>query len=209
MVAGIELQSLLVLFDGSLDVDLDRHLEAVSDPDGKLAFGGRLELGLAKIQLDLGVSLYVGRATGVKQNVLSQATAYDEIAYAADLTWRQGGWLVQGEAMRRDRRYLEGRRAILFDGFMPDGHDRGVYGLVGHRFTRAWNAMPFVMAEHYRALEPIVFKGVNAMTTGLNFRPSPSVVLKVTATNARTYGVGQYGQLGNIYYLGTQAAWVF
>ena len=184
-------------------------VEAISDPDGKLAFGGRLELGLAKIQLDLGVSLYVGRATGVKQTVVSETTAFDEVAYAADLTWRHGGLLVQGEAMRRERRYLEGRRAILFDGFMPDGHDRGVYGLVGYRFTSAWNAMPFVMAEHYKTLEPLVFKSVNAMTTGLNFRPSPAVVLKLTATGARTYGAGQYGQLGNILYLGTQAAWVF
>ncbi|MEJ7604574.1 MAG: hypothetical protein WKG01_42370, partial [Kofleriaceae bacterium] len=96
-------------------------VEALGDPDGKLAFGGRLELGLAKIALDLGVSAYAGRASGVAKSVVDVPSSYDEVAYAADVVWRHDGLLVQGEVMRRDRRYLPGRRSASVGGFLPDG----------------------------------------------------------------------------------------
>ncbi|MEJ7600426.1 MAG: hypothetical protein WKG01_21135, partial [Kofleriaceae bacterium] len=106
-------------------------------------------------------------------------------------------------------RYLPGRRSASVGGFLPDGHDRGAYLLAGYRFSSAWNAMPFAVVEHYRPLEPIVFKGANSMSGGVNFRPMPAVVLKLMATKAATYGAGGYGEIGNVYYLTSQASWVF
>lgn len=109
----------------------------------------------------------------------------------------------------RTRDYVTGQRAALGAGFVPDGRDTGAYLLVGHRFQRLWNVMPFVMVEAYDPLVPVLFDSVQGVGAGLNFRPTPAVVLKAMAVVADTEGAGAFGELGTLVILGTQAAWVF
>lgn len=184
--------------------------EATEDPDGKLAFGGRLEVEAPWAgTVNLGVSGYTGRATRLGGSLFTVPVTHDEVAYAADVAWRHGGLIIQGEAMLRTRNYVVGQRAALGAGFQPDGRDVGTYVLAGYRFNTAWNVMPFAMAEYYNPLVSSLFDEVAGYSVGVNFRPVPTVVLKAMATIADTEGVGAIGELGRIVILGTQAAWVF
>ncbi len=190
-----------------------RHpAEATQDPDMKLAFGGRLALTTPMFggTLSVGVSGYMGRMTALATSVLGPPPASaDEIAYAADVVWKHGGLLVQGELMGRDLEYLVGRRPLIGAGFAPNGRDLGAYVLTGYRFDRAWNVMPFAMAEYYRPTQRLLFAEMRAGSIGLNFRPAPTIVLKAMATVGETEGSGQYGEIDRLYYYTGQAAWVF
>jgi hypothetical protein len=185
--------------------------EATQDPDSKLAFGGRLALTAPWAgTLTLGVSGYRGRASSLATSILTEPESIsDEVAYAADLVWKHEGLVAQGEIMIRDRHFLVGKRPLSNGGFLPDGRDFGAYVLAGYRFDRAWNVMPFAMYEYYKPLEPLLFATMQVTSLGLNFRPTPTIVLKAMATMGQTTGVGIYGELDRIYYYTTQAAWVF
>jgi hypothetical protein len=152
----------------------------------------------------------MGRFTGLATSVLdSNTVSYDEVSYAADAVFQRGGLHVQAEVMGRDRDFLEGRRSAIGTGFAPNGRDLGAYGLVGHRFDRAWNVMPFVLAEYYRPVDRAFFAKMRSITGGLNFRPTPTIVLKAQVSAAQTEGSGQFGELGRLYDYTAQAAWVF
>ena len=184
--------------------------EATSDPDAQFAYGGRIEVSAPWAgTLNAGVSAYAGRATRLGAHALSPSVVFDEATLAADLMWARGRFLAQGEGLGRRRDYLTGHRRARGTGFQPDGHDVGAYVLAGYRFNRAWNVMPYVVGELYEPLEHALFERVRGVSFGLNFRPTPTVVLKAATTIAETEGAGLYGELGRFTLLTTQAAWVF
>jgi hypothetical protein len=69
--------------------------------------------------------------------------------------------------------------------------------------------MPFVFYEYNRPLQRTLFEDIHGVSAGLNFRPTPAVVLKVMATAAFSRGEGPFGSLGTLDMISTQAAWVF
>jgi hypothetical protein len=186
-------------------------IEATRDPDMRLAFGGRLELEAPWLgQVKLGASAYTGRATELKTTPADVPAAYDEVSYGADALWQRDGWVVQTELVLQRRRYVDGARALRSGGFAPNGSAYGGYVIAGHRFSRLWNAMPYAVVEHYHSYDT-AFSGdyVRAAVCGLNFRPTPSLVVKAEHTYAwfapgESLFAGSHIKLARV-----QAAWVF
>ncbi|MCX5744639.1 MAG: hypothetical protein NT062_19285 [Proteobacteria bacterium] len=169
--------------------------QAVRDLDDNKAIGARVELETPWLDgVHLGLSGYRGRytdrpadvivanASGMLVNTTPMGTRYDELAWGADVLVRRGGLHVQAEVIGNDRHYLPGAREITRGGFVPDGWYLGAYALVGYRFDRWWQVMPFAVFEVDR-MRPSVELGstpvVIQATAGLNFRPDPSVALKI------------------------------
>jgi hypothetical protein len=183
-------------------------VDAVSDPDGKLAFGGRLEFEAPwSGTLKLGASGYMGRYTGVAA-VGATAESYEERSYGADVLWDHGGLRVQAELIGNDRHYLENTRAIYSKGFIPDGRQWGGYALAGYRLDRYWNVMPFAMVEYIQPIDDTLYDHITGYSAGLNFRPSSSVILKVMYDFALARGDGLLGNV-DINVFTSQIAWVF
>jgi hypothetical protein len=182
--------------------------EAQIDTDNKLAFGGRLELE-TPWGLKLGGSYYRGRYTALTTVAGQMPQSFLEAAYGADAQFDRGPLHVQGEVIVREHHYTDGNRMAGPAGFMPDGRDLGFYALAGYRFTELWNAMPFFVHEDYRPADHSIFERVQGDSLGLNFRPAPSLVLKV----AGSYVLfpGNQGLLGHATFweISSQASWVF
>lgn len=183
-------------------------VDAVSDPDGKLAFGGRLEFeapwaGTVK----LGASGYMGRYSGVA-TVGVTAPSYEERSYGADALWDHGGLRVQGELIGNDHHWLNNARATSSKGFIPDGRQWGGYVLAGYRLEHYWNVMPFAMVQYIRPIDDTLYREITGYSAGLNFRPSSNVILKVMADYALARGNGLLGNV-NIDVITSQLAWVF
>jgi len=183
--------------------------EMIVDTDRKPAFGGRLELEAPWAgTLKIGASAYAGRYTGATTSFTMPTEQYDETALAADAQWDHGGLHVQAELMGRQRSYIEGHRPFTPLGtLLGDGKDIGGYGLIGYRSTALWNVMPFAFYEDYRPLVTGLIGSVKAMNVGLNFRPVPTVVLKVHGAYAWGDGTGLIDS--KIYVVTSQIAWVF
>lgn len=183
-------------------------VDAVSDPDGKPAFGGRLELEAPWAgRLKLGVSGYMGRYTGVA-GVGETAPSYEERSYGVDALWDHRGFHVQAELIGNDKHYLNNARAISAKGFIPDGRQWGVYGLAGYRFDRYWNVMPFAMVEYIQPIDDTYYDDITGYSFGLNFRPSSNVILKLMYDYALPRGTGLIANT-DISVFTTQLAWVF
>ena len=186
--------------------------EAQADMDSKLAFGGRLELE-TPWGLRIGGSYYRGRYTGLATTVGVPAESYLEAAWGADLQFDRGPLHVQAEYIARDRHYENGNRplAVTGTGFSADGRDLGYYVLAGYRFDRLWNVMPYAYYQDYRPIDsfPTGFSGVKSMDGGLNFRPTPSLVLKAQVNYAVTPPLGGLLDGITIIEYGAQASWVF
>jgi hypothetical protein len=182
--------------------------EAQSDQDNKFAFGGRVELE-TPWGLKAGGSYYRGRYTGVATTAGALPDTYLEAAYGGDAQYNHGALHVQAEVIARDRHYTAGRRPAVAAGFAPDGRDFGFYVLAGYRFDVLWNVMPFAYYEDERPADQTYFSGVVDGNVGLNFRPVPSLVLKVMASYSRSEAdVGILAGVSLREYT-AQAAWVF
>jgi hypothetical protein len=181
--------------------------EAQTDQDSKLACGGRVELE-TPWGLKVGGSYYRGRYTGLPASAGAPAETYREAAYGADALFDHGALHLQAEVIARDRHYAAGAPAVMAAG-APDTHDFGAYVLAGYRFDQLWNAMPYFYGEDSRPADHSQTTRVLAANTGLNFRPAPSMVLKVQWSYVWfAEGVGFLaGQKLNIY--AAQASWVF
>jgi hypothetical protein len=182
--------------------------EAQQDQDLDVAFGGRLAVD-TPWGLKLGGSFYRGRYTGLATVPAMPGQTYDEAAYGGDAKYDRGPLHLQTEVIARDRHYNEGARLATATGFAPDHQDFGAYLLAGYRFDRLWQVMPFTHTEHYRSGDHTLFERVNGIGFGLNFRPTPALVLKLQVSRVK-FADGQ-GILGGevIYYSAAQAAWVF
>jgi len=195
--------------------------EAFRDLDDNKGVGGRLWFeapwaGTVRI----GTSGYAGRFTdresdvivvedGVPANSTPTGIAYNEVGYAADVLWTQGGLHAQAEVIGRRIAYVDGARTsadMSGAGFAPDSTTFGAYAVVGYRLDRLWNIMPFVQAEHYVPIVNAFVDRADVVSGGLNFRPTASVVLKVEYTDARLEGP-QFA--GHIRSLDSQIACLF
>jgi len=195
--------------------------QAFRDLDDNMAVGGRLELETPWLDgVHIGISGYRGRftdrpadvitadASGNLTNSTPAGTQYDEVSYGADLLVRRGGLHIQAEVIGNDRHYLVNNRELVTGGFAADGRYLGSYALVGYRFDRWWQLMPFAIVELDRMRptaavgdKPVVFQP----SIGLNFRPDPSVVLKLQYNRATIYS-----QLDLSFgAFSAQAAWAF
>jgi hypothetical protein len=124
---------------------------------------------------------------------------------------KHGPLHVQAELIANDRDYRPGARATTRGGFAADGSYIGAYALVGYRLDRWWQVMPFTVLEIDRnrpnadtGTDPLIVQA----TAGLNFRPEPSVALKVEYIQAHSYSRLVDLDL-DIRILMTQAAWAF
>ncbi len=147
--------------------------EAQQDQDNKFAFGGRLELE-TPWGLKAGGAYYRGRYTGLPVALGAPAETYLEVAYGGDLQFDRGPLHAQGEVILHKRHYEQDGR--------PDERDFGWYVLAGYRFDRLWNVMPFMFIEAERPADHSLFDGAIDANLGLNFRPTPSLVLKLMET---------------------------
>lgn len=174
---------------------------AVRDFDDNKAIGGRLELEAPWLDgVRLGISGYLGRFTdrpadvivvdpaGKLVNTTPPGTSYDERAWGLDLLAHRGPLHIQAELVGNDRHYRTGARAVARGGFAPNGRYVGAYALVGYRLDRWWQMMPFVELEVDRMRsspelgeDPVAVQA----TGGLNFRPDPSVALKLEYVEAQ------------------------
>jgi hypothetical protein len=177
--------------------------QAFRDLDNNKAVGGRLELETPWLDgVQLGISAYKGRytdrpadvvavdASGTLINTTPLGISYDEVAWGADALLHLGGLHVQTEVIVNDRNYREGAREATRGGFFNDGRYFGAYVLAGYRLDRWWQVMPYAVVELDRLRsgpdlghEPSILKEI----VGLNFRPDPSVVLKVEYDVAQVY----------------------
>ncbi len=173
-------------------------LESSRDLDENKALGGRLELDAPWLDgVKIGLSGYTGKYTDRPSDILSTdaagnlvnttptGTRYTELAYGADVALHSGGLYLQAELIGNDQHYLAGARELAAGNFLADSRYIGAYALAGYRFDRWWQVMPFALLEiENRRPGPVL--GTNSriygQTIGLNFRPHPSVVLKVQAT---------------------------
>ena len=115
--------------------------------------------------------------------------AYDELSLAADLKWDQKTFFAQAEAILNQRAYEEGARPVANpalsgpSGYVPDHTRYGGYLLLGYR-TPFWNVTPFIGGEYNRWGLHFPVPDVVPLWVGLNVRPTPRVVWKVSHTYA-------------------------
>jgi hypothetical protein len=182
--------------------------EAVADQDNKLAFGGRVEIE-TPWGLKAGGSYYRGRYTGLAVAAGALPETFREASYGGDAQFALGRLHLQTEVIARERHYIAGARAATAAGFAPDSRDFGLYALADYRFDQLWNVAPYVYYERYKPGENAYFDGLHGIDGGFNFRPAPTVVLKLQ---------GSYGKFdsGNLPLSGTsvsffqaQVSWVF
>jgi len=181
--------------------------EAQQDQDNKFAFGGRLELE-TPWGLKAGGSYYRGRYTGLPPALGAAGQTYLERAYGGDIQFDLGALHLQSEVIVRERHYEDGMRTTAPGGFAPDGRDLGGYALIGYRFHQLWNVMPFVYSEINKPSDHTLYERGIAEIAGLNFRPSPSLVLKAVAVHVDAKGTGLFMN-GVFREIAFQVSWVF
>ncbi len=195
------------------------------DLDYSKAFGGRLFVDAPYLgRIKVGISAYGGRsvdrsndkwapdATGTVVDTTPTGVRYDERAYAADLLWQWKGLHVQSEFIGRDVHFVDGARLAEGGGFRPDGRALGWYVLAGWRFNHFWNVMPAALVQSYQKEESGQAVYFNKLATAmgiLNFRPDPSIVLKIQAGRAWVPDANPPIGASAAWLLGSQVAWVF
>jgi len=177
--------------------------EAQQDQDEKFAFGGRIEVELPW-GLRIGGSYYRGRYTGLPPALGAKSQTYLEATYGGDAQFDLGGLRVQGEVIVHDRHSETSASAASLG---TDLRDFGAYALVGYRFHRLWNVMPFLFYEHILPSEFLPSETLIARILGLNFRPSSSITFKATVNQIKFEGRGVLQ--GTTWETIGQAAWVF
>ena len=167
---------------------------------GRPGLGGRLFLEGGWLgELKLGLSGYTGRYTELQAAspvtfplpLDTIAAEYDEHDAAADVRWEWKKVLFISEAVYQRVRYTDrGRPTNVVIGpagpvFTPaaDFWRAGNYALAGYRLP--FNVMPYVMWELLYQSTGLSYggmafpSGLRGVVAGVNFRPLPSLVLKV------------------------------
>lgn len=214
---------LLTLSNGRGPYDLVRDL------DNNKAIGGRLYVEARPLgDLTVGASLYRGRYTAsTKRYSVNNSgpeprldiyrtvdVAYEELSAGVDVRWLWQGLHVQAELMMNEGVYDDDHRAPSrgFDprpAFIADYRRLGGYALIGYRDPWS-NLMPYGMVEYSSYTNDTFAPPVTAWTAGLNFRPTPTLVLKAEFVLGLFDGTGSTG-LGadDLPFFGAQAAWAF
>ena len=202
------------------------YFDQFRDLDETKAFGARLQFHTPWLgSLRFGVSAYQGRfvdresdytklnpKTGVVDNVTPKGVRYDEFAYGFDILQEWRGLRVQAELVGHSVGYLDGRRQADAAGFRPDTYSIGGYVLVGYRFSSLWNMMPYGTYQRYRREETsqaAVFSSLENYQVGLNFRPVPTLVLKVQWGQSWIPGAKRLVVNDMLNTIGAQVTWVF
>lgn len=171
------------------------RFQAVRDLDENKALGARIELETPWLDgVHIGISGYRGRytdrpadfividASGTPVNTTPAGVRYDELSWGADVLVLHGPLQLQAELVGNGRHYLPGAREQTRGGYASDGRYYGAYALAGYRFDHLWQVMPFGVVEIDRP-RPGADLGATStiyqLTGGFNFRPDPSVVLKL------------------------------
>jgi hypothetical protein len=203
-------------------------VDEYADLDSNKALTARISATLrGRGTLQLGSTLYYGRYTDLSQRtVVNGAGArvedelleqFDELAIAADVLYKLGGFHFQAEFISSQQKFTEhGRPMRNAVEFWPDLVRFGAYTVTGYRFD--WfGLMPFVMAEYvqitnnYEPARPPSDDGFVHFSSGLNARPTPNVTLKlqgqvgVSATELPSGSALEHP----LYGLQSQAAWAF
>jgi len=171
-------------------------IDAYQDLDRNKAVGGRLfvkndsALGVVTVGLSGYKGKYTDRSKAYRTDEGGHLVVddpitleYDEVGFAADVKWEKAGFLFQSEAMLQDVAYVDGGRPPDPGltggppGLVPDFRRLGFYALSGYRIPD-WNLMPFLSGEYYRLGIHAIVPDAAALSMGLNYRPSPQVVLK-------------------------------
>lgn len=204
--------------------------DAIRDLDGNKAVGGRLYFESSALgQFTMGVDAYRGRYTAstkkyrvdtssghpVAQIYREHDSAYSELSYGADVRWLYKGLQVQGEIMANEAVFDDDARpppqgiSGSTPAFTANYRRWGGYFLAGYRFE-SLRLMPFAMVEHASYTDNDTQPPSTAYTGGLNFRPTPSVVVKAEYSYATFAGLGSVGAGDNpLSYFGAQTAWAF
>ncbi|MBA3452232.1 MAG: hypothetical protein H0T42_03930 [Deltaproteobacteria bacterium] len=198
--------------------------QAFRDLDQNKALGARVEIDAPWLdRVQIGISGYRGRFTdrpadviiaddsGTLINTTPAGTSYDEESWGVDVLVHRGGLHLQAEVIANNRHYRTGARELVRGGFASDGLYVGAYALAGYRFERWWQVMPFAVVELDRPRSgadlgdhPTILQ----VTAGLNFRPHPSVVLKLDYAQGEIYSAPPLGH-SMLRAILTQAAWAF
>jgi hypothetical protein len=132
--------------------------------------------------------------------------AYNERDYSVDAQWDHGGLHLQAEYIHHNRDPI-GALVQSAPGAplasTNQGTNGGFYALAGYRFDRLWRVMPFVFYEDWRPLGGML--KIRELNAGLNFRPTPSVVLKAMMSEVWMTGL----PVDPLKVFTTQVAWVF
>jgi hypothetical protein len=190
------------------------------DLDGNKAVGGHVIVEWRHgIDVKLGFSFFRGRYTNATPLSFDVTTgkatstlreAYDEQAFAGDLSIDAKGVVVRAEGLISDHKYLEGGRGAG-PVFTPDNRRGGFYGLVGYRLP--FGLTPFVLGQYYKFPQSPgndITRSVHAYQAGLNYRLHPSVILKAEYTYA-TLPDSPISFIRDtpLHVVETQASWVF
>jgi hypothetical protein len=174
--------------------------EEIYDLDNNKAVGFRLQASYDNDDygVTLGSYLYYGKVTDVTKNfnvgkenniVITPIERYNELVESLDLSIRIAGLRLQSEYVHglakysiRPLRQYEVINIPNVDGiYQPDYIDWEFYGLASYEIKLASGKMsltPFGLYEYY--VFESAFPGilVTMMSGGLNFKPSPYVVIK-------------------------------
>jgi hypothetical protein len=195
---------------------------STTDLDNNKAIGGRLflrhESSLGTVAV--GAAMYYGQFTNKHLDLGSDAkgqtvmvpvidSQYDELSLSADLKWQWRGLLVQGEVITNEAAYTpSGRTVSTLPGapaFNSDYRRWGTYGLVGYRLAFL-GVMPFAGVGYYKEGSTSYIPKLWDFWLGLNWRPTPRVVLKLEYTNVHFY---LEPQTPDVKMLAAQTAWSF
>jgi hypothetical protein len=198
------------------EYELDFHLtasngrggaEAQEDLDSKLAFGGRLEL-VTPWGLRVGGSYYRGRFTDLQTSTTAPPDTYREVSYAGDVQYDHGPLHLQGELLQHRATHY-GAEVDSPDALAIGGRDEiGGYALASWHFTHLWNVTPYAYYEEFHPDDHTLYSRVRDAWAGLNFRPAPSLVLKLQSGAARFAGDGILAGEA-VLITSAQVAWVF
>ena len=169
------------------------------DPDKDKALGARLRLGGRwPLLWQLGFSIYGGRESEFKQRIAfapnfaivrDVTVASSTYAFGFDLLLRSGPWLFQAEFSAAFRAFEEGHRPVAIVGQGTYSADRlqwGVYGLLAYQLPVSWIALrPYLSVNWMSPDDNLPQDFAYALTGGLAWRPTGSVVLKVEYNFAR------------------------
>lgn len=220
LVGRTELGYFLSLSNGRGPVDAYADLDHNKAFTGRVYFNSELPFGTLSLGYTLFRGNYTDRVTRLAVALTGEigteyvsADRYEELGMAADLRFVWEGLTLQSELITREVALDDRFRPTTVPlpgkppGFEPDHRAVGFYAMGAYRLP--WfNIMPFFGGENY---DPGVTSNFEAAAVwgGINFRPTPRVVLKLQLTKSWFTGDTKVFGDNGLEALDLQAAWSF